>query len=141
MVSPGPHGHHVLLELFGCRTATCDDPDVVRSGLHAAVRALETDVLGEVYHRFSPRGVSAVVLIGSSHLSCHTWPELGYAALDIYTCGDVHPDAAVRQLIATFGASTWVLRDVLRGQIEAPPRQPYEATDVLIAPGPPDRAE
>jgi len=68
------------------------------------------------FHRFSPVGVSGVVVISESHLSVHTWPETGYVALDIYTCGeDAKPEAAVEYALGEFGAKNVHITEVTRG--------------------------
>ena len=69
--------------------------------------ALESgaEVREYVFHKFSPQGVSGVVVISESHLAIHTWPELGYAAVDVFTCGDsVNPWDACNFLTREFGA-------------------------------------
>ena len=125
-------GHHVLVELFGCDASRTDDVVAVRDGLLAAVRALGATPVGEIFHRFSPQGVSGVVLIAESHLSCHTWPEAGYVAVDIYTCGDMNARAAVAQLRELFGARTWLVDDVVRGLVELAPETPVERSRAMF---------
>lgn len=119
-------GHHVLVELFGCEPSRTDDVVAVREGLLAAVRAIGATPVGEVFHRFQPQGVSGVVLIAESHLSCHTWPEAGYVAVDIYTCGYMDARAAVEHLRQLFGARTWLVDDVTRGLLALAPETPVE---------------
>ena len=73
-------------------------------------------VLGESFHHFSPQGVSGVVVIAESHLSIHTWPEYGYAAVDIFTCGtSVEPEKAAEVLIEKLGAKNHSLMEIQRG--------------------------
>jgi S-adenosylmethionine decarboxylase proenzyme len=73
-------------------------------------------VLGDSFHRFSPQGVSGVVVIAESHLSVHTWPEYGYAAVDIFTCGTtVEPRKAAEVLIEKLGSKNPSLTEVQRG--------------------------
>lgn len=77
-------------------------------------------VLGESFHRFSPQGVSGVVVIAESHLSIHTWPEYGYAAVDIFTCGNtVNPEKAAEVLIEKLGAENPSLMEIQRGLLAA----------------------
>jgi S-adenosylmethionine decarboxylase len=76
-----------------------------------------------VFHKFSPQGVSGVVVISESHLAIHTWPELGYAAVDVFTCGDsVDPWDACRYLENMLGANLMKASEVKRGLI-APEEQ------------------
>ncbi len=77
-------------------------------------------VLGDSFHRFSPQGVSGVVVIAESHLSVHTWPEYGYAAADIFTCGvSVDPQIAAEVLIEGLGCRNPHLTEVQRGILVA----------------------
>ena len=114
-------GHHVLIELFGCDAAIADDVEAVMAALRAAAAAMRTPVLGAVSHRFAPHGVSGVVLISESHISCHSWPEAGYVAVDVYTCGSVHPRSAVSALCEALSARRWIVQDVIRGLAACPP--------------------
>jgi S-adenosylmethionine decarboxylase len=73
-------------------------------------------VLGDSFHHFSPHGVSGVVIIAESHLSIHTWPEYGYAAADVFSCGTaVEPEKASRTLIEKLGARNHSLTEIPRG--------------------------
>ncbi|MEZ4239912.1 MAG: adenosylmethionine decarboxylase [Myxococcota bacterium] len=126
---------HVLLELFDCDVARADDPDAVRAALHAGAQALRTPVLGEAYHRFAPHGVSGVVLVAASHLSCHTWPEAGYVSVDVYSCGDVPATEAVEALVEAFGARTWASHAVTRGLCSLAPERSAHTAALLLGPG------
>ncbi len=82
------HGTHFLLDLFGCRSPILDDElGLVALAAEAAEKAGAT-VLATHHHRFEPHGVSAICVLAESHLSIHTWPEIGTATIDVYTCGD-----------------------------------------------------
>ncbi len=81
-------GTHTIVELFDCSKRVLNDPDYLEKTLvHAAERAGAT-VIKSAFHKFSPHGVTGIVLVAESHLSLHTWPEYGYSAVDIFTCGD-----------------------------------------------------
>jgi len=84
-------GTHIVCELSGCDAAKLTDVEVVREMMQNAARAANATIIETAFHRFQPQGVSGVVVIQESHLSIHTWPETGYAAMDFYTCGD-HTD-------------------------------------------------
>ena len=92
---------HVLLELNGCNRQRLSDLDFLRVTLLAAAREAEATIVDESFHTFPPYGgVSGVVIILESHISIHTWPEHGYAAADIFTCGtSVKPERATDLLI------------------------------------------
>jgi len=81
-----------------------------------AAEAAKVHVWSISFHRFHPKGVSGVVVISESHLSVHTWPELGYVALDIYTCGsNSKPEAAVEYALREFGAEELHITEMTRG--------------------------
>lgn len=81
-------GHQLLLDLSGVASARLDDPQRLRAALVSAASAAGATVVEERFHHFSPHGVSGVVVLAESHLAIHTWPELGTAAVDVFTCGD-----------------------------------------------------
>jgi S-adenosylmethionine decarboxylase len=109
-------GKHILLELKDCDRGVLDDLSFLRSTLLRAAGDCGATVLGESFHPFSPQGVSGVVIIAESHLSIHTWPEYGYAAVDIFTCGDsVEPEKAAVVLIEKLGAKNHSLIEIQRG--------------------------
>ncbi|OYT61695.1 MAG: adenosylmethionine decarboxylase [Thermofilum sp. ex4484_15] len=80
-------GRQLIVELFGCDRDLLDSIDKLRRALIEAAKASRSTVIGHVFHKFSPQGVSGVIVIAESHLAIHTWPEYGYAAVDIFTCG------------------------------------------------------
>ncbi len=80
-------GRQVLAELHGCPPDKLDDPKIIQREMSAAAVAAGAEIKNAIFHHFSPYGVSGVVVISESHLAIHTWPEHGYAALDIFTCG------------------------------------------------------
>ena len=84
-------GRHVIAEYYGCSPELLDDQaGLVDQMVTAARRAGATPVKQE-FHHFAPHGISGVVIIMESHLTVHTWPELRYAAVDFFTCGE-HTD-------------------------------------------------
>lgn len=109
-------GLHLLLDLAEAPFETLDDPVLVEEALVAAVRTMGARVLGIHVHRLSPQGISGIVVISESHLTIHTWPERGEAAVDLFTCGDAaRAHAAVTALIARLGATVSNLREISRG--------------------------
>lgn len=109
----------MLVEYHGADPAVLQDAERIRALLVEAAEAAGATVVQVVLHRFSPQGVSGVVLVEESHLSIHTWPETGYAAVDFYTCGDGDPEAAHQVLVAAFRPSRWEQMMVERG-LEGP---------------------
>jgi len=98
-------GRHVLLELHECDPRALDDLPFLRKALLDTARQMEATVIDHVFHHFSPHGVTGVVAIAESHLCIHTWPEHGYAAADIFTCGEgFDPAEAAKLLIERLGS-------------------------------------
>ena len=84
-------GRHIVCEFSGCDPMLLSDVDGIHTMMIAAAKAARATVMESAFHRFEPQGVSGTVILAESHLSIHTWPEKGYAAMDFYTCGD-HTD-------------------------------------------------
>ena len=100
-------GRHILAEVYGCEFSVLNDLDKIREILVSAAISAGAEVRETAFHRFSPQGVSGVVVISESHLAIHTWPELGYAALDVFTCGErVDPWVALEAAKEGFGATS-----------------------------------
>ena len=109
-------GRHLLVELHECERGALNDLDFIREVMVKAAVDCGAVVLGESFHRFSPQGVSGVVVIAESHISIHTWPEFGYAAVDVFTCGtSVKPEIAAEVLIEKLGSRNHTLTEIQRG--------------------------
>jgi S-adenosylmethionine decarboxylase proenzyme len=106
----------LLVELYDCDKEALNDLGFLREAMLTAAIECGAVVLGDSFHHFSPQGVSGVVIIAESHLSVHTWPEYGYAAVDIFTCGTtVEPEKAARVLIEKLGSKNHSLTEIKRG--------------------------
>jgi len=84
-------GRHVIGELLGGNPYLLNDERYLRAVLKEAAERAGGTVLDVTSHKFTPQGVTALALLSESHLSVHTWPEHGYCAVDVFTCGD-HTD-------------------------------------------------
>ena len=109
-------GHHYIVEGSGCNPDVISRVEQVEQILVRAAEVADVQIWAISFHRFRPMGVSGVVVISESHLSVHTWPEVGYVALDIFTCGDrAKPEAAVQHALKAFGATNMHITEVTRG--------------------------
>ncbi|WP_028309594.1 adenosylmethionine decarboxylase [Desulfitibacter alkalitolerans] len=109
-------GRHILAEIYGCQFDILNDAEKVERIMVKAALEAGAEVREAVFHKFSPQGVSGVVVISESHLAIHTWPELGYAAVDVFTCGEtVDPWDACNYLTEMFKAQSVECKEVLRG--------------------------
>ncbi len=98
-------GRQLLVELSGCHGGILDSISLVERCLVEAVKEARATVVQTVFHRFSPYGVSGVVVISESHVAIHTWPEHGYAAVDIFTCSEqIDPYSIMESLAKKLGA-------------------------------------
>ena len=95
---------HLLVEYWDCAPAALREVETLEALLHRAAQVAGAHVLESVFHRFGAGGVSGVLVVAESHLSIHTWPEQGYAAVDFYTCGDTDTLAAHEVLLLGLGA-------------------------------------
>lgn len=117
-------GKHLLMELKDCDKEMLNDVDSLKSIMLTAANEAGATVLGESFHRFRPHGISGVIIIAESHLFIHTWPEYGYAAADIFTCGNsVQPEKAARMLISQLGAKTHSIVEMQRGKLDVEPSE------------------
>ncbi len=105
MSSPAsPLGTHLIVEFYGC--SRIDDSEFVRSEIVRAAIVSGATVLQADIHDFGEGfGVTGIVLLAESHISIHTWPEYGYAAIDIFLCGHANPKTAVETLQVSFRAA------------------------------------
>ncbi|HXE72258.1 MAG TPA: adenosylmethionine decarboxylase [Candidatus Nitrosotenuis sp.] len=109
-------GSHIIAELSHCRPELLSDLEQVREAMIRAAQKAGAEIREVAFHRFTPHGVSGVVVIAESHLSIHTWPELGYAAIDVYTCGPhTDPWQACDYLADFFGCRSLTATVVERG--------------------------
>ena len=106
-------GHHVLIDLWGARGLS--DKGHIERTLRAASAAARATALEVALHRFGNGGVSGVALLAESHMSVHTWPETGFAAIDVFLCGDTDPGKAVAALVEAFAPERVSVSEHKRG--------------------------
>ena len=112
-------GRHLLLELRDCNSEVLNDLKFLKECLYQAAKDIGATIVSECFHEFSPHGISGVVIISESHLCIHTWPEHGYAAVDIFTCGDtVDPEGAVKPLVEKLGSKNPSFIEMKRGILQ-----------------------
>jgi S-adenosylmethionine decarboxylase proenzyme len=123
-----PFGKHILAEYSECKCTFLDsEPDIRSLMLEAATRSGAT-VVGDIFHHFSPQGVTGVVVVAESHLAIHTWPEFGYASVDIFTCGTrVDPWIGFEYIKERLQSKRWVSKEIARGDLEEEPTSLLEA--------------
>lgn len=109
-------GRHILAEIYGCDSELLNDKDFIEKIMVESALRAGAEVREVTFHKFSPQGVSGVVIISESHLTIHTWPELGYAAVDVFTCGDrINPWNACDLITEYLKANNMTATEVKRG--------------------------
>ena len=112
-------GQHVLAEFFDCTSNVLNNPALIEQVMKEAAEACGATIVQSCFHRFNPYGVSGVVVIAESHLAIHTWPELGYASVDLYTCGDeCDPKVALEYLKEKLLSETVHITELKRGFVD-----------------------
>ena len=115
-------GKHMLLELKDCDAGLLNDMEYLREALNTVAILIGATVIKDSFYQFSPQGISGVVIIAESHISIHTWPEFCYAAVDVFTCGEViEPAKAVKPLAEKLKAKSTSYIELKRGvMMESP---------------------
>lgn len=112
-------GRHILVEYYNCDKEALNDHKYIEEVMVQAAKEAKATVVESVFHLFNPWGVSGAVVISESHLTIHTWPEFGYAAVDLFTCGDsVNPWVAFDYLSEKLGAEKHETSEVGRGMVD-----------------------
>lgn len=109
-------GKHLIAELWTREPSVLDNPDLIRDSLIAAAKRGNFSVLNVSVHQFEPQGVTGILLLSESHMSIHTWPEYGYAAVDIFTCGGA-PEMALQELKRRLDADRMEVQELDRGLV------------------------
>lgn len=109
-------GTHLLVELRDCNPEILKDLNRVKEALVSAAKKAKATIVDVSFHEFNPFGISGMVVIAESHLSVHTWPEYAYAAVDIFTCGDIiKPEIAAEFLVSQFESRNPSIVEMKRG--------------------------
>jgi S-adenosylmethionine decarboxylase len=107
-------GRHLIIEVNNA--SRLDDLDHIRSTLLNMAVRIKATVLGEIFHEFPGGGVTGVVALAESHISIHTWPEIGYAAIDVFTCGSCDPNDGISAINEGLIPSTMTIKEIFRGE-------------------------
>lgn len=109
-------GRQVTVDFFDCNKALLNDAGRIEKLMAGAAKAAKATVVKSLFHKFNPYGVSGVVVISESHLAIHTWPEYGFASIDVFTCGPVvDPRVCQRYLAKALKSSHSEYHEFKRG--------------------------
>ncbi len=114
-------GKQILVEYYDCNDEKINDVSYIENSLIQATKASNATIISHNFHKFSPYGVSGVVVIAESHVAIHTWPEYKYAAVDIFTCGDtIDPWVIQEHLKEYFESKNVSSMEMKRGLFKVP---------------------
>lgn len=112
-------GRHILVEFYNCNVDTLGNHEKIEEFMKEAAIRSNATIVSSCFHKFNPWGVSGAVIIQESHLTIHTWPEYGYASVDLYTCGDsVNPWVGFDYLEEVLEAERSESIEIARGMVE-----------------------
>ncbi|MBF0706286.1 MULTISPECIES: adenosylmethionine decarboxylase [Bacillales] len=115
-------GRHVIAELWGCDIEKLNNMKFIEETFVEAALKSGAEVREVAFHKFAPQGVSGVVIISESHLTIHSFPEHGYASIDVYTCGDLDPNVAANYIADALGADSRENIELPRGMGPVKPK-------------------
>jgi len=111
-------GKHLIVEFYGCSSKNIDNVKFLEKTLEESVAKAGGNILGKLFHKFKPQGVTGIIAISESHVSIHTWPENGYVAIDIFTCGrEMDPWTVYRELRAKIKPEKVKVMELKRGEL------------------------
>ena len=114
-----------MLELNECNPELLNNLPYIKATMTQAAEEVGAQILGESFHHFHPQGVTGVLAIAESHICIHTWPEFGYAAADIFTCGSsIKPRKAAQILIEKLESKDHSMTELKRGVVSQPVARP-----------------
>ncbi|MEO1210432.1 MAG: adenosylmethionine decarboxylase [Cyanobacteria bacterium J06638_20] len=123
-----PVGRHCILELYDCPAGLLNDGALIQLLLRESADRAKATFLGDLIHKFDPQGITALALLAESHISIHTWPEKGYAAVDVFTCGNhTEPEAACHHFIQRLQAGRHSLCTL-------PRETPFSVAEAFVRP-------
>jgi len=117
-------GRQILVEFYDCDESKINDVTYIENSLIQATKASNATIISHNFHKFSPYGVSGMVVIAESHVAIHTWPEYNYCAVDIFTCGDtIDPWVIQEHLKEYFESKNVSSMEMKRGMFRMPEGQ------------------
>jgi len=114
-------GRHLIVEFYNCDGNFLNDIKKIKEILIGGAKYAKATIIKVVFHKFSPYGVTGIIIIAESHISLHTWPEYSFASIDIYTCGSkVNPWKAYQFYKKYFKPKTVSVLEMKRGILNIP---------------------
>lgn len=115
-------GRQILVEFYDCDSDKINDVEFIESSCLTATKESGATIISHNFHKFSPHGISGVIVIAESHVSIHSWPEYNYVAVDIFTCGDtIDPWVIQEHIKEAFDSKSVSSMEMKRGMFKTPP--------------------
>ena len=107
-------GKHLLLEVYDVKYELLNDGTSIQNVMKRGIERAGMTILNIFQHCFVPQGVTIVIALSESHVSCHTWPEKGAIAIDVYTCGEGNPKLIALEMLKYFDSNNFTLKEIDR---------------------------
>jgi S-adenosylmethionine decarboxylase proenzyme len=107
-------GKHLLLEVYDVKYELLNDGTSIQNVMKRGIERAGMTILNIFQHCFVPQGVTIVIALSESHVSCHTWPEEGAIAIDVYTCGEGNPKLIALEMLKYFDSNNFTLKEIDR---------------------------
>ena len=107
-------GKHLLLEVYDVNFALLNDAISLQKVMENGIKRANMTILNTFSHCFLPQGCTVVIALAESHVSCHTWPENGCLAVDVYTCGEGNPRLIALEILKYLDSDSYMLRELDR---------------------------
>jgi S-adenosylmethionine decarboxylase len=107
-------GKHLLLEVHGVDFSLLNDVTSLQNAMESGVKRAKMTILNIFSHCFLPQGCTVVIALSESHVSCHTWPENGCIAVDVYTCGEGSPKLVALEILKYLNSDNYTIREIDR---------------------------
>jgi len=107
-------GKHLLLEVYNVQHDLINDVESLQNVMIKGIERAKMTILNTFSHYFYPQGCTVVIALSESHVSCHTWPENGCLAVDVYTCGEGNPKLIAIEVLKYLNSDSYSIREVDR---------------------------
>lgn len=107
-------GNHLLLEVYDVEYNLLNDVISLQEVMERGIQHANMTILNIFSHCFIPQGCTIVIALSESHVSCHTWPENGCIAIDVYTCGPGNPKLIALEILKYLNSDNYNLRYIDR---------------------------
>ncbi len=114
-------GMHYLAEFHQCPGEIINDTEFLEAAMNRAAEKSGATLVKSLFHKFSPHGVSGIIVVAESHFAIHTWPEYGYASVDLFSCGEFDYLSALEHIRHELKAASYTYSVIERGLLPGDP--------------------